>query len=858
MIAMSVITIGVVGGMGAFKYINVALAQSRLKTIATNLAQERMEVLKNMSYFQIKVTTAPAVSSGYSPDFIYDTGSYPPELITLWGMPPFTRSVNVDYAYVSGNTVSTVTYTASDTGMKRITVYVTWTDRGEGRKVQIDSYYQNPDAATLSAGFSGTVSEAGVPAQGVLVQVVGTPKWRGYTDAAGEYRFQVAPGTYTLSCSSAGFFSQTTPQSLSVPQGSYVPKDFSIVRIGTGTIASDSVYAVNPGLVISQVVASTVQAGGFDAQYVELFNPTSAPVDIGLNAFSHSIRLNYGSKYMNQLCSDIPLVYVSTFVPAGSYYLIANAPSLTVGGVALTADAYYTDSANSACSVGSPPGFAWAPPGAKPILMYDHSGAVWLTDASGPVIDSVGWRHTASVPAECETSCIPLPAGLKRDDQLVRFSLPCAPGTVYGRAYDSGNNANDFYYNPGGAAAGLPYRPFNKAAGAQTVLSGVPATGAYVLSDDGNSPAVRSSVSSVSGAQGQTCPVSSFTLVGVATGTWSLTAAYGSYMAVIAGVTVSQNATTMVPGASTSPPWPVAGLNYSVLTSTYTGGLVSGHVYGAGPDHWTPLQGKAVCSSDGNSITTDAQGWYFLAVSTGTAVITANCGSDDGNYGTENAVVSVNQGEVTTAPDLHLSRGGYIRGYVTSGTGALPNIPVRASNGGPVYEDVSDITGYFYIFAATSSATYQIEPDLDPLQTYTSVPDMPLAADVTVAGAVVFAGTITVVGAMGTINGSVSDQGEPITTGVLVVASTAAVTDPLPAIYASTAAAGVVYYSASSKSDGTYSLEVRSSTSASYNLRAFYPVVDERNGTVSYTSKTDSGVSVAAGATVTGRNFLWP
>ena len=107
MIAMAVITIGVMGSMGAFKYINMAMSQARLKTIASNMAQEKMEVLKNKSYFQLLVTTSAETSAGYSPDFVYDTGNYPPEVITLWGMPPLTRSVNVDYAYVSGSSVST-------------------------------------------------------------------------------------------------------------------------------------------------------------------------------------------------------------------------------------------------------------------------------------------------------------------------------------------------------------------------------------------------------------------------------------------------------------------------------------------------------------------------------------------------------------------------------------------------------------------------------------------------------------------------------------------------------------------------------------------------------------------------------
>jgi hypothetical protein len=855
MIAMAVITIGVTALMGSFKYISYAMAQSRLKTIATNLAQEKMEVLKNKSYFQLMVTTATTVTTGFDENFSYDSSNYPPEVIVLWGKPALTRAMKVEYVSISGDNVSVLPYNLDDPGMKKITVYVFWQDKGVSKKMQIESYYQNPTAATLSAGFKGVVREGGTPAQGILVQVSGTPKWHAYSDSGGNYSFQVAPGTYSLVCSSAGFYSQATATDLAVAKGVYTVKDFSIVRIGTGTVASSSIYAVNPGLVISQVVASTVQAGGFDAQYIELFNPTGAPINIG-SAASHPVSLHFASKFANQLCTDIPLVYVSTFVPAGKYYLIANAANLTAGGVTLAADAYFTNTANNSCT--SPALTGWSAPAVKLILIHGHSGTVWLTGDAGATMDAVGWTSGGNAPDHCETNCIFQSNGLLRGDQIARFSTPCTPGATYGRAYDSGDNTGDFYFNNTGSAAGIPYRPFNSASPAQLILSGVPAQSAFVMADDGNSAAVVSSSGSLTGAQGQVCAYSSFTIVGVSTGVWTVTAVHGNYMRTISTVTVTQNAVTSVPNALTDPAWQVAGLNYTSVSSTYTGGLASGYVYGAGPDYWMPLPGKIVGSSDGNYTTTDARGWYFLQVSTGEAVISANYQSADGNYMTGDAYATILQGAVTNITDFHLARGGYIMGYVTSGTGALPNIPVRATSGGAVYNDTTDNTGYFYIFAATTTVAYTVTPELDPLQGYSSLPNDPLTASVTDAGVTVFAGTITVTGALGNISGSVTDGGEAITTGVLLVASTAAVPTPLPAITALTAPAQAVFYFVSSKSDGTYSLEVRSSTSATYNLRAFYPKVDVNSGAVTYDSKELSAISVSAGAETPGKNFSWP
>ncbi|MGD9641908.1 MAG: prepilin-type N-terminal cleavage/methylation domain-containing protein [Elusimicrobiales bacterium] len=855
MIAMAVITIGVTALMGSFKYINYAMAQSRLKTIATNLAQEKMEVLKNKPYFQLMVTTATSVTTGFDENFSYDSSNYPPEVISLWGKPALTRAVKVEYVSISGSSVSLLPYNSDDPGMKKITVYVFWQDKDVHRKMLIESYYQNPSAATLSAGFKGVVTENGVPAQGILVHVSGTPKWYDYSDSGGNYSFQVAPGTYSLVCSSAGFYSQATDTELAVTKGVYTVKDFSVVRIGTGTVASSSIYAVNPGLVISQVVASTVQAGGFDAQYIELFNPTEAPINVG-SAASHPVSLHFTSKFASQLCTDIPLVYVSTFVPPGRYYLIANAASFTVGGLTLAADAYFTDTANNSCT--SPTLTGWSAPTVKPILIYGHSGTVWLTGDAGATIDAVGWTSGGNAPDHCETNCIYQANGLRQGDQVARFSTPCTPGVTYGRAYDSGDNSGDFYFNDTGSAAGIPYRPFNSASPSQLSLSGVPALSAFVMVDDGNSAAVTSSISSLTGAQGQVCAYSSFTIVGVSTGVWTVTAVHGNYMRTISTVTVAQNVLTSVPNALTIPAWQVAGLNYTAVSSTYSGGLASGYVYGAGLDYWMRLPGKVVGSSDGNYTATDARGWYFLQVSTGEAVIHANYQSADGNYMTSDAYATILQGAVTDIPDFHLARGGYIKGYVTSGTGALPNIPVRATSGGAVYNDTTDDTGYFYIFAATDTVAYTITPELDPLQGYSSLPTDPLTISVTEAGVTVFAGSITVTGALGTISGSVTDGGEAITTGVLLVASTATVPAALPAITALTAPAQSVFYFVSSKSDGTYSLEVRSSTSATYNLRAFYPKVDGNSGSVTHTSKSLSSISVSAGGEVTGKNFAWP
>mgnify|MGYP001575834037 CR=1 FL=1 len=111
---------------------------------------------------------------------------------------------------------------------------------------------------------------------------------------------------------------------------------------------------------------------------------------------------------------------------------------------------------------------------------------------------------------------------------------------------------------------------------------------------------------------------------------------------------------------------------------------------------------------------------------------------------------------------------------------------------------------------------------------------------------------------MGTIEGKVTIAGEPIDTGVLIIASLAKIPDPLPPLSGAKPLA-IPFYMTTSRMDGTYSLEVRSSKS-SYNMRAFYSVIDGGGpgAGVTVTNKTKSGVKIAAGVKVTDQNFSWP
>src|SRR5262249_38940232 len=105
----------------------------------------------------------------------------------------------------------------------------------------------------------------------------------------------------------------------------------------------------------------------------------------------------------------------------------------------------------------------------------------------------------------------------------------------------------------------------------------------------------------------------------------------------------------------------------------------------------------------------------------------------------------------------------------------------------------------------------------------------------------------------GTVTGSVTSSGQAIQTGVLVVISTAAITTP-PTISSGTLT-GAAYYTGSSQENGTYSVEVRGSTTSVYNVAGYYMHLSGQTPIIS--TKTISNVTVTAGQTTSGKNLAW-
>lgn len=913
MVAVVILTIGVVGVFGAFRSINMAIHVARSQTLATNLAQEEIETLKDMTYYELMVTSSPVLSSTLNPPvypaFNYDAASYPPQTYTIGGV-TLTRYTYVQMVAVGVNGAISAAPPDPDTGMKQITENVVWMNGGVPHVWTLTNVLENPNVNPQDSSISGfSYSTMNVILPGMSVSVDQYPEYNTTTDIHGAYSFKVYHGTYSVSMSSPGFVSWNSG-TVDVPRGGNTVVTSSMVAVASATLVSSVWY--NTNLVISQVVSSTwtngVETAGncssgwlnaagtptFEQEYVELFNPTTAQVNLASPASVPLITITYGGNYKKHggtgwyECTP-SLIYVSTFAPAQGYYLIANAPMISAGGVSIMADAYYGPTQCANGSIGA----SWAPPGCEGLLPASgYAGLVWLSSAGtlATPIDSVGWLSNANVSPNscnqcsnvvCNGTCIPL-AGLSSGDQVIRVSSPSwtfSPGDemTYGRAYNSGNNANDFYYNlsyPTLGLAGQPYGfiPPSNHFSTVPVISGIPSTGAFVSASDYNSGSTTTFTAYISSGfyynpitstwVNRLLPYAPFTLPGVALGSWVVDVALSSggvvYFNEYSSATASvQAAAAPMPTWSTYPTWPALGQFQTVLTTSTLNGFIKGQV---SDSYGNSVPGITVQCA-GNSKTTDANGAFFMVVSSGPSNMVVNPNNVNLMYIQQIVPVTINSGQLLTQ-NVALSQGGTLQGYTTTGTTPLPNVTVAALFGGnQMGTAVSNASGIFSIKNLPTSSTapyvYSVQP-----QTDVDAQSSPASQNVTMESTgTVFVGTFTVSGNMGNITGSVTNTAlvpiQPITTGVLILASTSTLPSTPPAIYgASAPALGSPIYATSSRSDGSYTLQVRGSTLAAYNIMAYLPTLTGSTG-VTTSNKSYSGVSVTAGGTIT-KNITFP
>src|SRR4029078_11727844 len=100
------------------------------------------------------LVTTNTMSDPHVAGITYDTGNYPKTSLVLGGM-TFARATRVDYVYQNAGSVSPVSYTADDTALKQITVYVLWQEANEWKYQMIQNLIATPAATPLRAVADG-------------------------------------------------------------------------------------------------------------------------------------------------------------------------------------------------------------------------------------------------------------------------------------------------------------------------------------------------------------------------------------------------------------------------------------------------------------------------------------------------------------------------------------------------------------------------------------------------------------------------------------------------------------------------------------------------------------------------------
>jgi hypothetical protein len=800
LVTLAMLSVGFLAAVGTFTGVARGILVTKTKSLASNLAQEKIEFLKNKSYFRLRVTSSPVLVTDPDPDVVSDPYNYPAETVNVGGI-PFTR-----YSYVekvrkqaASNLLEVVAWDAPDTGLKKVHVTVVWREGQDIRQMFLTNLRENPNRAAADVEFKGVVRDTNnVVLEGVNVEVTENPTWRDATDASGNYLFALSPGTYTLRASSAGYFTSVKSGQSVTTTNSPVSVDFQLSRMASGQMSGHA--WMRDHLVISQVVGSTENAGtGIFQEYVEVYNPTTWTWTIASDPTTPVINLKY--QLRNQAETTIAMDYNALTVGTSSYYLFANTSPIVVGGVTLTADAVFkntnagypnlikinTDAGNDAAGVG----LAWA------------SNNAW--------IDRLGWKAGGQDPPITETAAIAQAVGLESNEQYVRRTSSASYTDGLGRAYDSHNNSADFnVHDP------MLYMPRNTAI-TEVPVSGSPAEGALVFADDGFSSPVEASATGY------------FSLTSIATGTWILSTS--------SGVAYAEETITVTAGSSNQ--------TTLFLTTNTEAGYISGQVTTVGGG---PLSGITV--TPGN-ITTDANGRYRLSSSPGLVTVTANPPPGNSNYVQASSAVTVVTGQIVSNVNFTLSGGGKIRGKVTSdGTNPLPDIPVSVVDVNTTLEKanvLSKTDGYFE--ATVPTGTYTAAP----IAEYGEVVTPSVSPNAAVpSGGTVFTSTFTVGPAYGSIQGSVNAGGNPITTGVMIIVTTATIAGDPPTINEALRSGSQVYYMASSGGAGTYEIDVRA---GDYNVYAWYTTFSGNNPTT--TRQGPLTATVTPGGIVTGKNFSW-
>jgi len=292
-----------------------------------------------------------------------------------------------------------------------------------------------------------------------------------------------------------------------------------------------------------------------------------------------------------------------------------------------------------------------------------------------------------------------------------------------------------------------------------------------------------------------------------------------------------------------------------VLASSTVNGSISGYV--RDPNSFGIS--NIIVSAGGKDGTTDVLGYYAIFdVDPATHNVVANPAYTNKSYVTDTKTgIVVEEGVNTPNVDFTLYPGGSVTGSVTVGGQNYPGVIVRAVDKNGVEQGatttIADGTFVIEPLAAWPSFNdYTVEPVIsadvlsDPEErTVEIVQGTTKTKDKSNDDI-----TFEITPAKVEIRGTVTENGVPIGTGVLVVVSSVTIPSTPPTINYTFRAGSAVYYGTTSISEGTYTLSVRSNNT--YNVAAWYT---EIVGDVPTTTRQDAVAVVTSTGTVV--DFGW-
>jgi type II secretory pathway pseudopilin PulG len=364
---------------------------------------------------------------------------------------------------------------------------------------------------------------------------------------------------------------------------------------------------------------------------------------------------------------------------------------------------------------------------------------------------------------------------------------------------------------------------------------GVPIEGATVYCDDETSQSVVSKSTTF-----YSDPDKNYIVSTVSTGTWTISASSGPPLDLYGSTTP----VTVTDGGSTQ---------IDIVLDAET---IYGSVSGVADMDDTGDDSGMKVSAAGNSATTNTSGNYSIQnVSTGTISVTVNPNAFNPSYTSETIEVSVSAGENTVvAADTVIYPAGNISGtvYVTGGGDPYPGIVIIAKDNDGIERGAA---------VTAADGTYEINQlrVLDPGENYTVMPvidDSDSASPIEISTITVTKGgndsgnDFIISSAWGYIDGTVRYNGATISEGVVVIASTSAISSPPPDILSGQDG----MYGGVTLDDGTYRIKVRGSDT--YYVYGWY--TEASGDSTSTTRKSDSGITLSGTPPEATVDLDWP